>query len=687
MVANVKWHPLPQELQEVAIGKYTCGHNPDRTGVDPDGSFQAKAVQREAFKKLRHALLGMLTCPTGSGKSWTLLGLAWDAVESDSQARSIIIAPQCQIVAGSFDYEKKKFHDVRFGDKPGKDVFSFRACRVARGSENNALDEVRNFLTASPSKLPERRMLVCTHTSLVQVFRELQLSHPKVWRKFWRKVHLFCDEAHHGKYMVFDKVQNESDYKDQIAQARNGLGEVFNFYIEYGLKKSSDRPGRLLLVSATFMRSDAYEIVDRKWLEGPEAIFTEYEQTIPEYLDSMEHLKEISLGFIVGSPEKAIQHIYGQSTRNTVIYTPQTQSPLCDGYYLRGAPDESGLPIPEARKYRMLGRYEPAVGELVRRDGHVKVLRCSNGKQVRLLDLVTPKGRIPRTAWMRKVLNDKDLWTRGLNPFSLILAMGLCQEGFDWPWLERVLVIGHRWALNVRLQILGRLLRDTPGKKSAEFLVNLPAPDDIDDPEKVEQWVRDSLNALVEILAVGIHLEPRDRTLRETDAERLARHNAMDILREIARGDNGEVSDKGLTDAAVARVLTTATDDQKEAVSHIFLSLLGKRSQEMRETRGLTDSDIKGQELDCIRIWTLTITGKSLKDNNLQWSRARLPFDTLKAEVRRLKIRSQLEYGRRYREIHEAPEHPAEAYKKEWRACGGTWGHFLGLTHIPGRKA
>jgi hypothetical protein len=60
------------------------------------------------------------------------------------------------------------------------------------------------------------------------------------------------------------------------------------------------------------------------------------------------------------------------------------------------------------------------------------------------------------------------------NTPDLLLALGLCQEGFDQPELSRAILLAPRGQVRVTIQMLGRLLRYWPGKTDVEFNIVLP---------------------------------------------------------------------------------------------------------------------------------------------------------------------------------------------------------------------
>src|SRR5699024_1884036 len=60
---------------------------------------------------------------------------------------------------------------------------------------------------------------------------------------------------------------------------------------------------------------------------------------------------------------------------------------------------------------------------------------------------------------------------------DLIIALGMAQEGFDWPYCEHALTVGYRGSLTQIVQIIGRCTRDSPNKSHAQY-TNLIAPPD-----------------------------------------------------------------------------------------------------------------------------------------------------------------------------------------------------------------
>jgi hypothetical protein len=564
----------------------------------------------KAWHRLRESRCALIKMATGAGKSAVILGLCHDAIRKDPTSRAILVAPTKPIILRSFDFMHREPVRVRFGDNPGEDVVEFVPSVVLMHEHGKTIDRLVNFLRESPRGSVSQRVVVCTHTALVQAYQRLQEQDPQGWKECWKNVHLFVDEAHHGKYT---DSEGQEKYKDQIEEkAQNELGKIYHFYVE-------EQPGRLVLATATWMRSDRRAIVEDRRLFGPKARFDVYNMTMRQHLDSMSVLKKVKLGFVAGHPEKTIAKLYEQPSKRTLIYTPWTQSPLC------------GLPgtALEARKQGMVKRYMKAIGPVVQANGNTVTLQTRTGEKVEVLDLVCGAGpaRDTKVKWMCDELD------AGRNAFQVTFAMGLCQEGFDDPTLERMVVVGPRKSMTTTVQMMGRGLRDA--KKQFEFLVNLPAPDRLADEDAVAEWITDSMGAIVAHLAMSVLWKVPELTLKHTDEERVALERLQDLgtVSEYMEGLRKSVRDAssadvlGLARQAIEDVEgSLLTTFQKDWIARELVKILSERSAEMRDAAGVGQNlDIQNDALDCLRIATVQITSQQLgainKKRGIPWSR------------------------------------------------------------------
>jgi hypothetical protein len=90
---------------------------------------------------------------------------------------------------------------------------------------------------------------------------------------------------------------------------------------------------------------------------------------------------------------------------------------------------------------------------------------------------------------------------------DIIIALGMAKEGFDWIWCEHALTVGYRASLTEIVQIIGRAIRDAPGKTRARF-TNLIAQPDASELA-VTEAVNDTLKAIAASLLMEQVLAPR----------------------------------------------------------------------------------------------------------------------------------------------------------------------------------
>src|SRR5699024_1377046 len=101
---------------------------------------------------------------------------------------------------------------------------------------------------------------------------------------------------------------------------------------------------------------------------------------------------------------------------------------------------------------------------------------------------------------------------------DIIIALGMAQEGFDWPFCEHALTIGYRGSLTQIVQIIGRCTRDSQNKSHAQF-AKLIAQADAGDDEVIVS-VNNMLKAITASLLMEQVLAPNFKFKRKTPDEK-----------------------------------------------------------------------------------------------------------------------------------------------------------------------
>jgi hypothetical protein len=520
--------------------------------------------QDDAVEKLRRKRLWALSAPTGSGKSAVQVALL-----SMYPGKSLLCAPQSLIV-GSL----ARPIDLRL--RSGERVAWAPTLTVVECEQT--VEQVVEFLRREATG---SSTCVCTTATLAAVYKKLRAAGEET---LLRDVGVSFDEAHHA----------ENDLRD-----RNLLGEMIEWLVRHGR-------GPVGASTATWFRSNLNEILPER------DSWTWYRYSMQAYLGGMRHLRDVTLSFLVGTPEEALAEMLSKGVHRTIVHVPPPGT-----RYGTGTKDEQ-----LQRLLRVCGPFEEEHPFRVHRrmvGGKIVTLRSS--------DLVTIDGRDGvsgrKRAHIESVVQGKstgraseNTGTPGTLP-DVIFALYLGLEGYDDPSLQRGLMIGARNSSVMRLQALGRLLRDVPGKTWVDFTITVPPLDD-------KEQARDYMTEIVAVLAdMDWRIRPSlleydvrsDEELTERfNMEQAARETLGEILRQpaMARGD---------LDALVASVLRSQhIDDERWYVSEVLSRL-------QRIARSVSASDLPGVFLDEGVLGALERLSTTLTQQSLLQMRAACGYD------------------------------------------------------------
>jgi hypothetical protein len=563
-----------------------CGQQPYKDLTGKDGAKKARPYQSEAIQLMRDARLGLIISPTGSGKSLTLKGICAAKLKENPKSKAIIIAPQNIIISRSF--RSNEYIQI------GNEILTWVVGSVF-SNRQGVIKSLLEFIKAKPNELitPMQRTCVCTHQALVAVFNQLESEGDL---KALRNIHLLADECHRAQY-IESEFEDDDKYKDQIEELRNGLGRVFVHWIKR-------HPGDLILVTATYFRSDYVSIISEKYIKN----FITYELLYHEYLKTFPKDFKISFRFAVGEPEATVKHLFSERKCETIVYLPPSVSPLCDGVY-NGKKSQL-----LKRKANMLDRYQSALGTCNSSSEYVQTIRTSKGN-INAVDFVTQLERDKKQDWVVDQLDDNKhgLWNDRV-PFDLIWALNLCREGFDFPALRRAVVIGYRNSQVTMQQIMGRGLRYYPGKEGFEFVVNIPTNKE-QDQDALNEWIGNAFKQMAGFLAFAEQFEAPPWKPKHTDEEVAALKKASQDLSGILNDIGRRITDKKETNAEdMVRSVLDQREHTDPVVVDYIKKLLGSRSESMRKAAELC-IDIKPAHdiFDCLRIVTFQITAMTLE--------------------------------------------------------------------------
>ena len=389
--------------------------NYHRTGKSTNtNELGMRAMQARVYEK-RNSKYLLVKAPPASGKSRALMFVALDKLANQGVKKVIVAVPE-RSIGRSFkntDLTSYGFYEDWVID-PYYDL-------TAGGSTGSNVKRFGEFLNNLDAKV-----LICTHATLRFAYEEVADD-----AKF-NDILLAIDEFHH------------------VSAADNS---VLGTALKNIMHNSS---AHILAMTGSYFRGDSQPILTNE----DERQFDKVNYSYYEQLDGYRYLKSFGIdykfyqGTYLDALEKAID-----TDKKTIIHIPNVNS-------AESTKD----------KYEEVGHIEDAIGEFLEKDtetGIDYVRRYSDGKVLKVADLVTEDGRDKVQAYLRNMSFADDL--------DIIIALGMAKEGFDWPWAEYALTIGYRGSLTEIVQIIGRVTRDSSNKTHAQFTNLIAQPDAKDD--------------------------------------------------------------------------------------------------------------------------------------------------------------------------------------------------------------
>jgi hypothetical protein len=390
-----------------------------------DGAVQLRPWQGVAFALLESVLRRILIAPTGSGKSTAVRALALRDMEHGRKA--LVSYPQVTIAPG-------------FGSGlfmlPGETVPRRWAPLPAEGV--SIVEGVIRFLLSPPTADLNGRAFLCTHMALVRAVAKLKRM-GKLKQAF-ENVSLFIDESHHSD--AEDAAEETKEEEDLT----NRLGELVTHYV-------NESPGPLTLVTATWLRTTGRIVPG-----GRMSSFTRFELPIDDYLESLEHLRNVRIRFCIGPQVETLRSLVERDPkRKTIVWLPLGHNPVL--------------------KMQLLKQCKKAVARLKLKQGDLVTDDAGrNDRRDALMAAIAARKGTPDLLW----------------------ALNMFREGADWPEVSRGILLAPRGSVLDTIQMLGRLLRDWPGKDTAEFIIVLPSElNGEDNPEKIRDYLKIVLASMV----------------------------------------------------------------------------------------------------------------------------------------------------------------------------------------------
>lgn len=299
----------------------------------------------------------------------------------------------------------------------------------------------RNFIND-----PSSTILICTHST------------------FRRSFNLLKPDAFNDTLVAIDEFHHVSvDEANKLGRALHGLMTESNAHI--------------VAMTGSYFRGDSVPVL----LPEDESLFKVVTYNYYDQLNGYKYLKTLGIGyhFYQGAYIDAIEEVL-DTDKKTIIHVPHTIS----GESLKNKPKEVDSIL-------------DTIGEYVSRDkktGIINIKRKTDGKIIKVADLVTDgKDREITLEFLREMSK--------LDDVDIIIAMAMAIEGFDWPYCEHALTIGHRASLTQIIQIIGRATRDSENKTHSQF-TNL-----IIEPDAESNEVVVSVNTMLKAISASLLME------------------------------------------------------------------------------------------------------------------------------------------------------------------------------------
>ena len=407
-------------------------------------AFGMRPMQERAYEKRGEQYL-LIKSPPASGKSRALMFIALDKLENQGLKQVIIVVPERSIGA-SFNNEPLS----KYGFWSDWQVEpKWNLCNAPGDDNGGKVKALGAFLESAD------RVLVCTHAT------------------FRFAVDAYGIDAFDDRLIAVDEFHHVSSNPD------NKLGMHLAQFIARGKT-------HIVAMTGSYFRGDAEAVLS----PSDEVKFDVVTYTYYEQLNGYEYLKQLDIGYffydgpyaddileVLNPAEKTIIHIPNVNSRES------TKDKLKEVEHIVNALGE-WQGIDEATGFQLVKR--------------------PDGRVLRIADLVDDDvNKRDRVSTALKDPAQKD----NRDHVDIIIALGMAKEGFDWIWCEHALTVGYRASLTEIVQIIGRAIRDAPGKTRARF-TNLIAQPDASEVA-VTEAVNDTLKAIAASLLMEQVLAPR----------------------------------------------------------------------------------------------------------------------------------------------------------------------------------
>lgn len=400
--------------------------------------------QSSRFHGLKDERFRSIDAFMGSGKSTLIDALAINDVHQGYKV--LVIAPRHDVI--------ESFAPQRI-DVPGLGVQDWNPT-VLDPEYLNRTEALKDFLRLK-GRSARDKALVCTHQLAANVFHELQHE------DCWEGLSLYIDES--------QKILSNED-----EELRNRIGAMLVHVM--GLNCS-----RVTTSTATPFRYYG-EILTAEQREQ----FTYYPYAVDEHLEGMNYLRSIKLSLVMG-PTEAVYRGLMKDGAKTITWLPPGQKAITNqtmaAVYSRLAPDSINLVEKSTQKQNLRKLIK---GIRKEKEAHRSLLKEHH-------QYVKKHGKLP-----------SDVRVPSHTPRNVV-ALQMLTEGADWPSAERGILLAPRGSAGQMIQMLGRAVRDWPGKPTVEVCCIVDKPKGKPNPDEV----KDLFSVLIGYLVFGWQMQRRVR--------------------------------------------------------------------------------------------------------------------------------------------------------------------------------
>ncbi len=298
----------------------------------------------------------------------------------------------------------------------------------------------------------ETGICLCTHTTLRNM-EALNLNYDRCC--------VVIDEVHHS---AEDDDDNYNRLRAVISQLENSKAHI-------------------IAMTATFFRSDYFKVISKKQLKQYETVT----YGMDKYMASCKYLRNIQIDFHLSSKSWVDQLKQIHFNKKTIIFVPHTSS------------GQSGFNRYTKDPF-IYDKLIAAIGNIKYKgeDGFLHVEH--RGKQLKVAELITDE----HAAGFQEALDNDD-------SCDIIISMCRAREGWDYPSIQQAYIIGNRDSLNMLVQMLGRAIRDFPGKATAymTFIISTPVLEDDYEVKELRDKVNDLVGTLWYVVLMFQYFNPK----------------------------------------------------------------------------------------------------------------------------------------------------------------------------------